>query len=211
MLSHGMIQDVPMRKTCLFTTAFAILLWQTTALHCAPVPPKVSTIPFFPTDVGTTWVYSYPTGKLVYKISCSYRLPVTGICIIKVVETVDDGTIPVYTVVLSKKGMAFLAPSESSINTATWMIKFGDDTSRKWDFDCVSKGNRIKGTITVSEPQKLKVPAGSYDAVRVHWDYRINEDRQRRSYWYAPGVGLLKQETETSYLVLDSFTKPGPK
>jgi hypothetical protein len=64
-------------------------------------------------------------------------------------------------------------------------------------------------------PEEVQVPAGTFKAIRVH-SYRVQFPTSERTIWYAPGVGMVKQEDSSgpavrpgkSWAVLYSFT-PG--
>ena len=51
---------------------------------------------------------------------------------------------------------------------------------------------------------------GTFDTVRVDWEYKLDGVPTKRKFWYARGVGLVKSEAKNGTLVLKSFT-PGKK
>jgi hypothetical protein len=77
----------------------------------------------------------------------------------------------------------------------TW----SDDDSDEFGF--TSSINRVCGVETV------KVPAGSFEAVRVDSEYCLKGQKITRSLWYAPHIGVVKI-TGNGTQVLKSFT-PG--
>jgi hypothetical protein len=63
-----------------------------------------------------------------------------------------------------------------------------------------------KRTMTAHGPEKVKVPAGEFDAIRVEQRDELAPD-QNLTHWYAPGVGLVKEvRGKKSLVVLNSFT-----
>jgi hypothetical protein len=72
---------------------------------------------------------------------------------------------------------------------------------------------RATGTAKASGPERVVVPAGTYRAVRVDMEMPYIDGRKgmaKRSYWYAPGVGRVKDVADGEVTVLKSFT-PGKK
>jgi hypothetical protein len=69
---------------------------------------------------------------------------------------------------------------------------------------------KTEGTIRVAGVEEVEVPAGTFSAVRVEWafslDGRVQKDHH--TYWFAPGVGVVKETLGLSTWVLKSFT-PG--
>lgn len=55
------------------------------------------------------------------------------------------------------------------------------------------KDGLYKWTSTVGKPERIKVPAGTFDAVRIDLESTQNEGPlPHRTGWYAPGIGLVK-------------------
>jgi hypothetical protein len=52
--------------------------------------------------------------------------------------------------------------------------------------------------------ETVKVPAGKFKAIRVD---RKDSD-EYYTFWYTPGIGLVKNQDKTSVLELKSFTYP---
>ncbi|MBY0460989.1 MAG: DUF3108 domain-containing protein, partial [Gemmataceae bacterium] len=67
----------------------------------------------------------------------------------------------------------------------------------------------LDGTKKVLGVEAVKVPAGTFDAVRIETDYTTGGVRRKSEAWYAPGVGLIKlTEDGRDTMLLKSFT-PG--
>jgi len=66
--------------------------------------------------------------------------------------------------------------------TWTWSGTVADDTAR------------IDGSVEAEET--VKVPAGEFKALRVRVETTTSRGKGRATRWYAPGVGLVKEEVE---------------
>ncbi|MBY0460990.1 MAG: hypothetical protein K2V38_27025 [Gemmataceae bacterium] len=64
-------------------------------------------------------------------------------------------------------------------------------------------------TWTIGAVEKVTVPAGTFEAVRVDHAYTVDGQERAESSWFAPGVGLVKMSAYgCDWWVLKSFT-PG--
>lgn len=69
------------------------------------------------------------------------------------------------------------------------------------------------GTSRVVGVKEVEVPAGKFSAVRVEEDVVFTnrgrpDDHFRRTFWYAPGVGVVKEDISGRTAVLEAFS-PG--
>jgi hypothetical protein len=55
-----------------------------------------------------------------------------------------------------------------------------------------------------SGPERIEVPAGVFDAIRVEAIYTLNDKPRKITSWYAPKVGLVRREGHVSN-VLKAF------
>ena len=94
-----------------------------------------------------------------------------------------DETVVVYAkVVVSPAGLRQDRPGPDGSDVAVWLLKVGVRAGDSWD---ASDG----GKRTVHEAEKVVVPAGTFTAVRVVWEY----EGGAQTSWYAPGVGEVKR------------------
>ena len=76
----------------------------------------------------------------------------------------------------------------------SWLLKLPHKTNHKWDYvialPCIGQW---KGTAIANGPEKVEVPAGKFEAIRVKLDIVFAGDRRRITTWYAPGIGKVKE------------------
>jgi hypothetical protein len=74
-----------------------------------------------------------------------------------------------------------------------WVVlKVPYKSGDRWT-NCDSKEFDIKSSVkTIWGVEQVKVPAGTFDAVRVDSEYTLADQKMEGRRWYAPNVGLVK-------------------
>jgi hypothetical protein len=82
----------------------------------------------------------------------------------------------------------------------------------KWKRALQKDSDGVEGTATVVGAEQIETPAGTYEALRIDWEFTVEKGAiQRASFWYAPRVGLVKNLFKTTeygddQVVLQAFT-----
>ncbi len=73
---------------------------------------------------------------------------------------------------------------EPAINYFDWPLR----VKKSWTVDCLCKntGAKVKGWPAVERYEAVTVPAGTFNAFKIHWTDGTN--RRPQVYWYAPAV-----------------------
>jgi hypothetical protein len=172
----------------------------------APVPKhlmKDRPAQYFPTTVGTKWVYEDPNGEETLEL---VKVEVVnGAQVVSVVKVLDDRTAPNQRVAVSATQIARLAWSGEPFVEPLVMLKIPCRAGEKWEYDTAG----VKGTDTIAGVERVTVPAGTFEAVRVDSVYTFVGKTENDSFWYAAGIGLVKMKYDGGKeRVLKSFT-PG--
>lgn len=180
----------------------------------APVPPPPKTPPlYFPTTVGAKWVYQ-TEGNKDEKVEM----------VMKVEDKDGEKWVAIgsewkgkvdyrHAISVSDKGLAVVDTDVSDLDEPSWLLKLPHKAGNKWDYVIALPGvGKWKGKAIADGTEKVEVPAGKFEAIRVKLDITFAGDRRQTTAWYAPGVGMLKQivksESGERVEVLKSFT-PG--
>jgi hypothetical protein len=175
----------------------------------APVPKHLmKTVPeYFPTQVGTKRVYlrgDAEETQVVTKVEVKENEK-----IVTVEEVAKDGTKKPYQVVsVRPDGVYLVAESGSKYDTPWCVFKTPAVVGQEWETTTTrGKDWMIRGTKKVIAEERLKVPAGEIETVRVTWDsaFGAGQQRSRSVYWYAANIGVV-QIDDPPHLVLKSFT-----
>jgi hypothetical protein len=173
-------------------------------LCAAPVPPdRAKPLPYYPTQKGTKWVYEYDGGELTHVVTAVEDKDAGKL--VTVEKEVSGKITPLWTVSVSEKGLFQIAEGKEKLEVPLPLLILPAKRGDKWELDHTSRSAKLKGTVSVGEVEQIEVPAGKYAALRVDWDYKIDDTPQRRTFWYAPGVGMVKMKTRINELRLKSF------
>jgi hypothetical protein len=175
-----------------------------------PIPKVVQVSPqYFPTQVGTTWVYQ--DGDKERKIV--------------VVKVERKGESYIITSAMEKEGKLIPCAEEklSAEGLFVLTVRSGDDMHTFDPPQCIFKlpvepgtqwtEERVAGIVPthkIGSPERVSVPAGTFMAVPIvtetksapgiHYISRISTG------WYVPGIGCIKAESSDGTTVLKSFT-----
>ena len=158
---------------------------------------------YYPTTVGAKWVYDDNGRDHVLVIS---KVEDRKAAKVVTVEH-DDGKRRTVDEVMevSEGGLARLACGGEPFGVPLVMLKGPFRAGTTWE----NKTAGIEGTDTIGAVETIKVPAGTFEAVRVDAEYTLANQPMSYTAWYAPNVGLLKMtEGDKVLWLLKSFT-PG--
>ena len=187
----------------LFGLAFLLVAASVSSLPAAPVPKhlmKKGDILYFPTTVGTKWVYR-DTGD----VEVTYE----------VAEVEDKGDGKLVTVTggngpctwrVSPTGLFIVKMNNQDCDPPTPMLRLPLADNKKWEFQ-QKNGAGLKGLFAASGSEEVEVKAGKFMAIRVETEWVGNNTP---TVWYAPGVGAVKSERGLHQELL-SFTPAQPK
>ena len=179
-----------------------------TGTPAAPVPkdpPKGRA--YFPTAPKTKWVYDQGGHDLTLMVT-EVEETRAG-TVVSVAFLAGDEWLPYEKVQVSDAGLTQLENVNGELDPPLVWLKVPFKAGDSWNFKWMDE----KGTDTVRGVEKVKVPAGTFDAVRVDSEYTFAGKKMKHSSWYAPGVGRVKEisgsdKEEMIEIVLKSFT-PG--
>lgn len=178
----------------------------------APADPN-----YYPTAVGTKWVYDVNGRDLTWEVTAAETK--AGETLVTVTQKIADGEREqILKASVSAKGVYQLQMGPFQVDPVCELrfpVKAGN--SRAVDIPSQEGGLRgSTGTVTVGDAEDVDVPAGKFRAVRVDVTVTTVDGKplakpRRVTRWYAPGVGLVKLTGETGVSrVLKAFT-PGKK
>jgi hypothetical protein len=182
----------------------------------APVPHKVEQEEYYPTKVGSKFVYATPNGESVHVVMDVEEND--GAKLVTIGTIRGDKLVPWDQVRVSEKGLA-------QIGSYPVTVQFDGVPSRepKWHqnetpivlLDLTAKaGDKWEHrtperllTYTAGKAEKIKVPAGEFQARRVDITRTFPDGRKDQfCWWYAPRVGAVKWTYGKEEVVLKSIT-----
>jgi hypothetical protein len=173
----------------------------------APVPKHLMkpAPQYFPTRVGAMWVYLRGEVEETYVVT---KVEVKENEKIVTVEQVEkDGTKKPNQVVSVRPDGLYMLSETGAVYDPPWCIfKLPVKVGQTWETKTRrGDGITVNGKQKVVAEERLKVPAGEFQTIRVESEspFAISTT----TYWYAPRVGIV-QIDDPPHLILKSFT-PG--
>ena len=186
------------------------------AVPLAPLPEGVSPQYYFPTVVGSKWTYDDSInrqggyGEVITKSEKK-----DGRFIVTVKSTsldwVDSDATTIAQYIVSKDGVFLSAELLESDDHKAFhdppicLLKLPFKKGDKWDRDAkTGKWPRV-----AVKAEKIKVPAGTFEAIRVEQESPdFGEKVTRATWWFAPSVGIVKTVINDKVVQLRSFKVP---
>lgn len=174
----------------------------------APVPKLKAPPDYYPTEVGTKWVYAQEDGTNEHTREVTASDTKDGVTTFTVTwkqggttqlwELKKDAT-GVYRT--KEDGVEFVPPHKLFEHR----MAAGDEWTSEYSYG--GERNTFKFSRTAGKAEAVKTPAGTYTAVPIV--SRSLENAQNEStLWYANGVGLVKLEHKRgATVVLREFTR----
>ena len=187
---------------CVGTVAF-LSLTLPFAVPAAPAPEPVAGTLFYPTTVGTKWVYWDGEGHIHFTISRVVEKD--GQKFITVEQVLTSGRRWAAEVIgVSEKGLVQTQAGSRQLDPPLYLLKLPCRKGDRWQVT-----PKAPETTTTAYPEQVRVPAGEFTAIRVETTER-GETPGNRARWFAPGVGTIKWRYnvngKTRERLLTSFT-----
>jgi hypothetical protein len=155
--------------------------------------------PYYPLRTGTTWHYKVGDNKLVIRVAKQEKV---GDVPCALLEASRDGK------VVGSEHLAVTAdgvyrhtitkaqgdkPATLTLKPPMLVLKLPPKKGDAWKVDSQVDGKVLRGGFKADE-QEVKVPAGTYKAIRVtSQDLEVNGLKTVLTMYYAEGVGMVKQ------------------
>lgn len=177
---------------------------------CAPVPKDRPNLAYyFPTQVGDSWVYDvdgHEVGYTVRKVEEKDGGEVVTVSMVGIGGAFTPDT--TNTFLVSPNGLFTLTTGYSQFDPPLCGLKLPHVDGAKWEeTDPRPALDWLKYKRSSHGPEKVTVPAGTFQAIRVEVESAQREGPPLRvTIWYAPGVGEIKRVQAGSTTVMKSFT-----
>jgi hypothetical protein len=172
----------------------------------APVPPGAGKQFYFPTRVGTKWVYAEESGAGHGEIVTESEEK-NGRFLVTVkatsVDFKDGPSTTVFRYDVSHDGVFMVAEGlESSATRLVYdrpvcLLKLPHKVGEEWGGDPKEK----RAPFMSGKVESVKVPAGTFEAIRV-------DSGKDYSAWYASGIGCIKFRLKDYCIEMKSFSLP---
>jgi hypothetical protein len=149
--------------------------------------------PYYPLTVGTTWQYRVGKQKATVRV---VREETSDTGPVAVLETTLDGKKVSEQVGVRGDGVYRYSGEGTAYNPPICFLKLPPTAGATWEVKSRAAGLDVSGTFTAGE-EEVTVGAGQYDAVTSTCpDFRIDGTRTSVTYWFVPGIGMVKQRLQ---------------
>jgi hypothetical protein len=197
----------PKRGSLMRTAApsLALLLFALPAA-AAPVPKLKAPPDFYPSAVGTKWVYGHDDGTSEHTREVTASDTKDGVTTFTVTWT-EGGTTQLWE--LKKEAGAVYRTKQDrwAFDPAHKLLEAKMAAGDEWTSEYSYGGGKYKYTRTVGKAEVVKTPAGEFTAMPIiSRNQQIDGDET--TLWYADGVGLVAlQHKNSQRIVLREFTR----
>lgn len=175
----------------------------------APVPPKkADDIVYFPTTVGSKWVYDCDGEECIELITERNETKDGEVVVTISWETRPGKTTPVYKLLVSKAGVFRVENLGKKVDPPQPFLQLPIKDGLEWKWQ--AEKSDVIWVYKSQKAEEVKVPAGSFEAIPVHSEWGVNgQQAQKATDWFAPNVGIVKRSYgDKSLKILKSYT-PG--
>lgn len=179
-----------------------------------PAAKSPGTSPYFPLEVGATWVYQTTEGKVTTEIVKHEEIG-KAMCARLEATTADNKKTSEY-LRATPDGVYRYQASGQNINPPLRFLKLPFKDGETWTVDSKVLGKTLKGTFKVTKLEEMAVLGNTYPDVIVctSEDFTVDGQQLTHTYYFAKGVGIIKQVVNFAgqpiTLQLEKYT-PGAK
>jgi hypothetical protein len=164
----------------------------------APTPSEAQSALYYPTKVGTKWLYSHPNYEQTSEIRSVEEKTEEKIVTVAFGTVFKAGQKQSNTEVIavSSKGLFSKKIGPATVVPPLCRLKFPHNDGDTWEVNVLSQGLNMaeyKGVCTVRKAESVEVPAGKYMAIRVEFVGTSGGRPEKSTSWYAPNIGLVKK------------------
>jgi hypothetical protein len=158
----------------------------------APAAKDAATGDYYPLKAGTKWVYK--VGEVIVTVKVAGEEKGGGT---KLETEVNGKTVASEVIQVTAEAIVRTKINNSEIKPPVAILKLtGGKATKgdKWTVNSTIQGQTDKGDFaTVDDKVAVEVPAGKYTAVAVEGEFDIAGTKTAVKYYFAPGVGIVKQ------------------
>lgn len=164
-----------------------------------------------PLQVGNEWTFGAGPIEVIERVA-KHEVVDGWTC--ARVETLFNGKVVAYEHLATRPdGLYRVSIAGRPVNPPLKFLKFPAQPGDTWTVNSETAGQKIAGKLETGR-QQVETPAGKFDAITsVGTDFGLSDSKMTFTYFFAPGVGKVKQVVSAggreAVLELKSF-KPGP-
>jgi hypothetical protein len=165
---------------------------------------------FYPTAIGTEWVYDAGGVELVERIAAHEEF--NGELCLRVETVVNGNAVAHEHLAVRRDGVYRVGIAGTPVEPPLCFLKYTVRIGDHWDVKSKVNETEISGRFTLNR-QQLTVPAGEFNAVAARGsDFKSGETTLNFTYYFVGGIGKVKQvisaNGQEAAMVLKEFRQP---
>ncbi|HYV39878.1 MAG TPA: hypothetical protein VE988_29590 [Gemmataceae bacterium] len=181
-----------------FALFFAISVAAAVPALATETQPKPN---YYPLSEGAKWYYKVEAPGAVgetYVVQAVKAETIDGVSLFRI-ETAKKGQDPISEHIRSDDTGVFRHRAKGiAINKPICLLKYPVKVGEKWEDEVEVAGQKFTMKMEVTKEEEVAVPAGKYKTVAVRATAAIGGVEVITTYWFADGVGIVKQSTDIS-------------
>ena len=154
---------------------------------------------YYPLKPGTKWTYHVDAGngnKVEVINQVAKNETIDGKSMARL-ETVVNGSVVATTHLTSTaEGVFRCRYNGIEVSPSLCILKYPIKEDAMWETDAKIGPQQLKAKYTSGKLTEVTTPAGKYKVAPIVTETDVNGTKIKAKLWFAPGVGIVKQETE---------------
>jgi hypothetical protein len=154
---------------------------------------------YYPLKAGAKWTYQVDSGT-GQKTQVTNQLAkietIDGKELARMETMVGGNVAATEHLSSSSKGVFRHRYNGVEVTPALCIMKYPFKEGESWEAEPMIGPQKLKMTIRSGKAEELTVPAGKYKTVSVSVETYVNGVRINATSWYAPDIGVVKQDTD---------------
>ena len=172
---------------------------------------KEKTADYYPLKTGTTWLYEVIADGQKSKVKSQVaKYETFDGKQVALVEMVIDGMVnSTMHMATTDKGVFRHRVNGVELAPPVCVLKYPIKKNETWETETIVGSEKLTVKSKAVGTEEVTVPAGTYSAVKAAVETTFNGQQSSFTYWFAPGVGIVKQtivaEGKTITLELEKY------
>lgn len=191
-------------------TVLAVLLTLSSLAGSTFAQESAGTSEFYPTRVGTEWVFKSGPLELTERIAA--REKINGEDCLRV-ETLHEGKVVAYEhIAVRPDGVYRVSIAGTEVTPPLCFLKYSAKLGDAWSVQSRVQGTEVSGKFTLGQAT-VRLPAGEYRAVTSQGTgFKAGEESLEFTYYFVSGMGkvqqVIKANGQEAVLALKEFRAP---
>ena len=160
---------------------------------------------YYPLKIGTQWTYQIGPVEVTMRVAKHEKV---GDVMCGVVESSVDGkVVATEHISAGENGVFRHTFNGQKASEPLCILKLPVKKDQEWAFNAKIANETVKGKFKSGE-EEITVPSGKYKAVTSFTtECELNGNKAEFKYWFAPGVGVVKQTMNIGGNMIESVLK----